>query len=114
MVMYKNKTGRLNIDADVKGNANVKIDQESNVRVNVKNGQTDAKVTLDGKNNDRKIDVSAKGKDFSVAVVNDDIDVNLNKSTFKGSITPNPKIGVQVETQTASDLKVKIKRCKRY
>lgn len=105
----KNKNGRLNITANVKGNADVNIDQNSNVRVGVKKAQTQAKVTLDGVNQNRKIDVNAKGNDFTLSVIDDDIDINLKNTSFNGSITPNQKIGVKIGTEKSSDLKVHVK-----
>ncbi len=100
----KNNNGKLNVNAHTKADVNVHVDRNEDIAISSKNSKlTDVKMSLG-----EKIAVDAKGKNFNVNIKGDDIGIKLKDAEFKGKVTPNPRIIVNTETQTKSELSVKI------
>lgn len=105
-----NKKGNLKVDVEAKADVNVHVDPKDNVTVSSKQARSKVGVQLtspDGKQ--EKIKVDAQGTNFKVSVKNDDqVGIELQQASFKGRITPNANIAVNVASEKAAPIRVEI------
>lgn len=103
-----NKSGNMNVDVHTEADIQIQVQGNNQIRLASSQGQTEVEMTLKGKDGRQKVDLESQGSDFDLRIAKGDVDVNLEDATYKGTITPNQKMAVDVQSQSPSALDVSI------
>lgn len=106
----QNNKGNLQVNVDTRADLKVGIHGDDDISIRSTHATTKASVELkNGAGDQTKIKVAAQGQNFQVGVRGDDIDVNVDKASYQGTVTPNPRIRVDVGTTGKAPVKVSVR-----
>ena len=106
-----NKQGNLDLDVHTVGNLQLDLAGKT-VSLESNQGHSDVNMKLYGpqKTSEKKVDLSAQGGNFKLDVNGPDLSVDLKTAQFSGQITPNAKLKLDLQSQSASNLSVAVSK----
>ncbi|MGV3525440.1 MAG: hypothetical protein ACO1RX_14515 [Candidatus Sericytochromatia bacterium] len=94
-----NAKGTLAVTAQTQGDLRVGLDGDD---VTLASDKAQTQVDMQLKD---KVAVGATGRDFSVKIAGDDLNIGLEGAEFKGAVTPNDKLRVDARSSAPADLR---------